>query len=347
MSDTNNSQELTLKEFILLVKDYSKYILSKWWIIILVTALCISVAVYKHITHTIKYPYVLKFMVESESEQPAFGGLLGQFGLGQQSVSPIKVQEVGRSNINFERIVLSKLDDEKIANRIIEWYELDSQWEKRNPDFKQFRFTADTISDDMLDKIALKKLANFTWKGVGNGNEPLITIDYNYDEGIYTIISNTIDPSLSQVLANTVYGYIVNFFETEILENKTKAVALLQSKADSLDLIRGAKNLEIARFDDRSIGIVSKTYQAKRNILQQDLIAISSSYAEVTKNKEIAEFNLFNNKALFLTIDKTLEPILGEKSDLIFKLLLATLAGILLSVIGIIISKFYKAIMNS
>lgn len=345
MSDQNNSNEITIKELILTIKEYFREILSKWWLIGIVTSLFVAFFLYKHFTHTITYPYEIKFMVEGESSQPALGGLLGQFGIGKQSTNPAKIQEVGQSNIMFKKSAFTKMNNDFIANKIIEVYELDKIWSQDNPSFKNFRFTTDSITTD-LEKLAIKRLALLTWKGQGNGGMPLISMKYDFDNAIYTINTNAEDDELSYYLANTIYSNVEYFFETEILSNKTKTLQLLTKKADSLRVVLETKNVELARFDDGSYGLVNNVYKSKRNILQQEFLAVSNMFSEIMKNIELAEFNLYNSKALFLEVDKTLKPIFGSKSKLIEKVLIGVIAGLFLSILYIVISKFIRSAMK-
>ncbi|MDA9773327.1 hypothetical protein N9B82_00105 [Saprospiraceae bacterium] len=346
MSNENHSDEITLKELILSVQDYAKEVFRKWWIVGIITALCVAYFFYKHYTHIVTYPYEIKFMVEGESGQPAIGGLLGQFGLGKQNANPIKIQEVARSNSLFERMMFTKNEKHLLANEVISTYKLDETWAETNSKLENFIFNqAQGLKTD-IDKIAFKKLEGLVWKGAGNDQNPLLKINYSFDEGIFKISANAEDRQLSKNLATTLYVQVADFFENEILKNKMKALNVLDSRLDSLEVSRINKNAELARFDDRSLGVVSNTYKSKRNIIQQDLIAITGSYAEVLKNKEFAEFNLNSSKALFLQIDKTLEPISGRRSNLKQRLVYGIIVGFLFSVLLIGIRRFYLQAMQ-
>jgi hypothetical protein len=345
MSEQNNSNEITIKELILSIKEYFREILSKWWLIAIITALFVSFFLYKHFTHTVTFPYEIKFMVEGESSQPALGGLLGQFGIGQKSANPAKIQEVGKSNTNFKKIAFSKMDNDFIANKIIEIYNLDEMWGNENEEFRNFRFSNSELKSD-IEQLAFKRLSLLTWKGNGNNGMPLLTMNYDFDNAIYLISSNAENDDLSYNLANSLYSNVEYFFETEILKNKTKTLAILNKKSDSLRIVLQTKNIELARFDDRSVGVVNNVYKSKRNILQQEFLAVSNLFSEIMKNIELAEFNLNNSKALFLIVDKTLKPIFGTKSKIVEKILIGIVAGLFLSVLFIVVSKFIKSAMN-
>jgi hypothetical protein len=171
-------------------------------------------------------------------------------------------------------------------------------------------------------------------------------MNYDFDNAIYMISSNAENADLSYNLSNALYENVEYFFETEILKNKSKTLEILNKKSDSLKIVLQNKNIELARFDDRSVGVVNNVYKSKRNLLQQEFLAVSNLYAEIMKNIELAEFNLNNSKALFLVVDKTLKPIFGTRSKIVEKVLIGVVAGLFLSILFIVLSKFIKSAMN-
>ena len=346
MSIENHSDEITLKELILVIQDYTKEVFRKWWLVGIITALCIGFFLYKHYTHVVTYPYEIKFMVEGEGGQAPIGGLLGQFGIGKQNANPIKIQEVARSNYIFNRIAFSKNEGKLVANNILTTYELNSKWGETSSKLANYTFDQSNNLQTSTDKLAFKKLEGLVWKGSGNDGKALLAINYSFDEGIFKINANSENGQLSKSLANSLYIQVADFFENEILKNKTKALSVLESRLDSLKVLRISKNNELAIFDDRSLGVVSNTYRSKRNIIQQDLIAISGSYSEVLKNKELAEFNLNSSKALFLQIDKTLEPISGVGSSIKKKIIYGLTIGLFLSIFIIVVVKAYQILIK-
>lgn len=339
--------ELTLKELILIVQKYFKEILRKWWMVGIITSITLAFFLYKHYTHVPTYPYELKFMVEKNEGSGGVGGILGQFGLGRKANNPFKIVEVTSSTRLLESTLKDKTNESILANKLLEVYELPPKWSESNADFKGFSFEDDLRLISKNDQIAYKRLDGLIWQGQGNDGKALMTINYSMDYGVFSLTSNTLNPELSKKLVDKTFENLTDFFENEVLKNKVLALTALNNRLDSLKIARDQKNLELAYFDESSSNVYNKTYKSKRKILQQDLLILNTSYVEVIKNKQIAEFNLTNNKATFLALDKTLEPISSINSDIKKKLLMGVLLGFFLSVILIVISGIYKNVMKS
>ena len=351
MNDQNNmantSDELTLKELILTIQEYVKEVFKKWWVVVLITALFVGYFLYKHYTHVKTYPASMEFMAQSGGSNPV-GGILGQFGLGsQQGLSPFKVLEVASSGRILNNVLSAKSEGKLIANELIGTYKLDEQWSQRNPDFKNFRFKTDSLLiSTSLDKSAFKRISGLVWKGNGTGTDAMMSIDYDTDTGIYTLSSNGQTSWISSNLLELTYKEVKNFFEYEIVANKVQAIRILDSKMDSLRTLRETKNYQIAAFEDRNRNVFSKTATAQRNILQQDFLAISGSLSEVMRNKELADFNMRNNAALFIEVDRTLEPLSPTRSSIVRKLLSGISFGLFISIFLIVVRKLYREILK-
>ena len=210
MTDSNqnyySNDEITLKELILLVKEYWSVLWAKKVYIIvagLLGALIFGIIEYRKPT---TYTANLTFMINEDdgSGLGALGGLVASFGFGsagtgeynlEKMISLLKSRNLIQQGL-FEQVEINgKVDF--LANHIIEQYDFHVDWkDSEDPNLLGFYFETD--STELFGRTENTALKSIQAKVIGSDKlEALLSSDINDDTGIVSIQTKTVDESLS------------------------------------------------------------------------------------------------------------------------------------------------------
>lgn len=350
MQDSYQQDEITLKELILKIQEYAVELRRNWFVIAGVVALAMAIQLYRYTQEVTTYNAEVRFVVEGQ--QGSGGGLsslLGSFGIKKGGrVNPYKLLEVGRSS-SILRKVLSERNEQGVmlANALIEEYKLDEKWGKSNPKLDGFRYLSELYSRplDTIESKVLRKLQTVVWGNKNSRDRALLKFDLNEDTGIYTINCTSKNEDISLDLAESYYSYIKDFFEEDVFQNQKQLADILDFKADSLNLARDEKILELARFRESNRGRISSQQIAKEKILNQEQLAINAALVEIIKNKEMTDVNLKDMQPLFMAIDYPFVPLPSTSPSLIKSLSVGILLATFFAICLILLNKIYKEIM--
>ena len=340
--NTEYSEDISVGEIIGRIKVYFFEVLRLWWVVLIFCTIFCAYFVNKHLNTPTKFAAELKFIVEGDGGSSGMiGGLLGQFGIKRSGKNnPYKILEVARSNRVCKKLLVSELDNEKIGNKIVEYYKLREHWaEDNNQPMVDYRFKDTLALGDPIERLVFKAVKGKIWGSSQNPEEALLSISFDEDKGIYLILSRTVDENLSLKLATQLFEEVKQFFENDILENQRKTLNILKSKVDSLQTLRDNKNYDIAVFEDTHRYSIDKVNSSKKLSMLQDLQAINLAYGEIVKNYEMADISLKDNQSLFMTIDYPISPLTPQPSSLVLALILGLFFGGLTSLIIIIVRK--------
>ena len=343
-------KQVTLREYILKVRDYSCEVLRYWYIPAILALLMAAWQFYKYSKYVPLYPATITFSVdEEESGGSALTGMLSQFGLG--SVRPArynfdKIMELSRSRrvvqgSLFQRITIDDQND-FIANHIIRIYELN------DPDSEEgsFLFTHDSLEIfSRRENEVLKGLYHFV---IGPPEEPekaLVRADYDEDTNIMSLTAATKNETLSLELARKMFQALSDYYINKSIEKAQQTLEIVQAKRDSvLGELRSAE-YQLANFRDRNRALMLRTDVVSEIRLQRDAAALSAMYAEVIKNVEVADFSLRNKTPFIQVIDTPIPPIEPATQSLLRKLVIGLILGGLIGAVLVIARKAYVEIM--
>ncbi len=354
-ADYNIEEEITLKTLILKLQEYAIHIIKNWLLIGLITLPFIGYFTYKTLNHVPQYVAEVRFIVEGQggSSLGALGGLLGSFGINRGNSSktnPYKIIEVARSKKMIGDVLFtsSTTNSDYLANNIISSYNLADKWSENTPSMKGFKYEKRDI--DLFNKDERRAFLSIFNKTIGNEKNrenALLRINLNEESGIFTVKSITEVESLSIDLASSFYENIKNFFEEQVLADHTKSIKVLKSKADSLDNLISSKSRLLAQFDDSSRGLISRESELTRNKLNIENQGNISALIEIKKSIEIADYEIQNQKPLFILIDKPYSPLRATAQSLIISIFLGSIIGIFIGITIVIIRKFYIDTINN
>jgi hypothetical protein len=326
--------EITLKELLLAIGNYVKELWNNKFLIILIAIPFIAFSVYRAKTTPLEYEAKLRFIVESESGSGGMlGGLLGQFGIrrGTSGANPYQMVEVAKSPDVLKEVLFQRLESEDndfVANIIIRDYELDENWIKRFPEMKGFRFTHDSLP--AFSPIENRAFRSVMGKVLGPKKKPklaLMSVRVDDETGIFTLTGKTESEPVSVALVEQTYETIKYFYEEKTLSNHRQTRDLLKSKVDSIQSVINQKQVQLARFQDASRGVILEEKLVQRNILSRDISTLTLALGEATKSFEMADYAYRDRKPLFVAIDRPMPPISPEENSLLKAIIIGCFLG--------------------
>lgn len=343
--------ELTLKELILAVQDYFYFFLKKWYWFVLVALLVGAAFFYVAYSTPGVYTAPLTFMLNDEKEASVgAGAILGSLGLGGGDGGGGKVNkllELGKSRKVLSRVLFDSVEIngtvKLLADHIIDIYDYHELW-KDSESLNGFYF-GDGIpaTDDVNGNNAYKQL----YRKMISEEEGLVTLVVDEFSGLFDLRANTLNPELSIALASNTYAELSEYFVNTSVSGKYKTLNQLEARADSVKMKLAEAEASLARFQDRTSGVLLRQNIVKGQELNRQVIILSTMYGEIVKNKETAAFLLANEKPAFNLIDAPLEPLNQTPESWTTALIIGGLLGAVLTGIILFFIKLVRDAMAS
>ena len=360
IDNTNtSSDEISLKELILKIKEQVSILKSKWKGILIfgIIGSLIGLSVALLVKPT--YKAVLTFAMEDDKGGGGGGGLSGALGLassfgidlgggGGGAFAASNITELMKSQLLVEKVLLEPI---KIKGKIIslaEYYiqinELRKNWEKI-PEFKNIQFlpNADrsvfTFEQDSILKQIYKSLID---------KEKLSILQKDKKVTILTIEVNSENEFFSKVFCENLAKETSDFY----IETKSKKarlnVDLLQKQVDS---VRNALNGAITGVANEADNVynLNPAYNVKgapSKKKQIDVQANTSILTNLVVQLELAKINLRKETPLIQLIDRPNLPLEKEKLGKLKSIIITGFLSALLFIFYLIFTRFYKKLMN-
>jgi hypothetical protein len=319
--EATQKDEVSIKELILKLKEWWRYLLAKWLIILIcgITGGVIGI-MYAYSKKPV-YTAELSFVVEdgqSGGGLGAYSGLASMVGieLGGSSGGIFvgdNLMEFMKSRAMIERTLLTKVridgKDQTLAEYYIKINKLREGWESE-PKLKNLSFSsADNREQFSREKDSI--LLGF-YDDIINTNLSVTKKDKKLS--IISVIVETGNEQFSKAFSETLVKVVSDFY----IETKTKKsadnLAILQRQTDSVRYELNAAIGNVAASGDVNPN-PNPTRQVLRVPSQRRLIDVQANSAilqELVKNLEIAKISLRKETPLIQIIDRPLFPLNKE-----------------------------------
>lgn len=363
MSEYKDS-DISLKEFILKIKEYFSALLRSWKFITLMGFLgAILMFAWKFNTQPL-YKADLTFML-NEDESGSLGGLsalMGQFGFsaGSTESNLDKILQLSKARTITQEALFEKAtiegQEDYIANHFIASFDKLNKWKsgglskllgsEDELNIDDFRFSHDSTEVFTLkEKKALKKIHFFI-----AGNEEragYFTSEYSDLTGIMVFSILTTDPDLSIVTVNNLFEKLSSYYIEKSVEKQEYDYRVIKTKYDSITSELSTVQSKLAYVQDSRRDLFRKQDQLVENKLRIEEQKLFTLYAEAEKQKQIAELTLNNKTPYIQAIDKPLGPLKPANAGRFFYFLVGGFLGGLLACCFVIVRKIYRHIMNA
>ena len=351
----NNSDEISLKELILKIQEWWKYLLSKWVIIVIAGIVGGAIGLtYAWLKKPI-YKAELSFALQDEKSGGGLSSALGlasQFGidLGGSGAggefSGDNLLELMKSRSMVEKALLTGVSvngkSETLAELYINFNKLREGW-KGKPELENIHFLPNvdrakfTLKQDSILGVFHKNL-------VKNN----LTVD-KVDKKL-SIISLSVSSTnelfskyFTEVLANVVSAFYV---QTKT-EKASKNVYILQRQVDSVrrelnGAISGVASSIDAAPNPNPLLQTLRVPSQRRTV---DVTANTAILSELVKQSVIAKTSLLQETPLIQVIDRPILPLEKDKFGKLKGLMVGLFLFSLVSILFLIIKRFIRSIL--
>jgi uncharacterized protein involved in exopolysaccharide biosynthesis len=298
----SNTEEATLKDVIISIRDYTRELKKKF--ILISTVLIISIIsglVYSSIQKD-KFEAVLSFIVEGQSEGPnlsSISGMASQFGLdlGGSSTSSFSQQNVIEL-LKSRKVIESTLSKSCIVNNeediLLNHYISINNMIEDGENISFFSSSKDSIT-------------NIIWKEI---IEFKIDLSYQNDEAnilnlTYTSTNSEFAKNFTELLVEEI-SQMYSHYQTE---KTKKSLKNLELRSDSI--FRELKNSErnFARVKDRNLRVINASGRLDEIQYMREVQVLNAIYLELIKNTELVKMNLLNETPIIQLIDVPVLPL--------------------------------------
>ena len=349
------NDEISLKELIVKIKEWSSFLKSKWKVIIIAGTIGASIGLTIALFEKPTYKAVLTFAMEEDKGSSGSGisgalGLASSFGIdlgggGGGAFAASNLAELMRSRLIVEKVLLEPIlingETISIAEYFIQINKLREGWLKK-PSLKEIHFlpNADrskfTLQQDSILECLYKSLIDSKNLSIQQKDKKItiLSIEVNSENEIFSKI-------FCENLARETSDF---YIETKSKKSRIN-VDVLQKQVDS---VRNSLNGAIigVAFEADNVYNMNPAFNVKGAPSKKRQIDVQSNTAILTNlvvQLELAKITLRKETPLIQVIDI---PILPLEKQLIGKLKLLFLGGFLTSfiiILYLILFKFPKS----
>ena len=340
MTETNH-----IREWVEGISSYARYVMSKWFLIILAIAIGAVVGYVYTLVTADQYEADYSFFINNEDigVQNGLQGILGAVGLdySDEDKKIEKIKVIAKSDQILTEVLLSGGEEGILANRLIQIHKMEQKWKKISPSWEGFRFEAqamDALSEQ--ERSALRMIIDNIRKSHIDGFNYLFLHDLK--SSLLDIRVVSYDQDLSYDFSHRMFDFLSRFYSEKVTEKPEQTLNVLREKQDSIQQKLNKAESGLAVYDARNMSLWSPTELYRRDKLSRDVGMYSVALGEVMKNVQLAEFVLQNSTPYFQVVDKPYKPLAKQRPYLLKCIVLGAFLGAFILLVVLIGYKFFK-----
>jgi uncharacterized protein involved in exopolysaccharide biosynthesis len=342
--------EISLKELLLKIKDWYRFLLTKWVVIVAAGFIGGAIGVGYAFTQKATYTASLSFVLEDEKQ--GGGGLSSALGLASSlgmdlggsaggAFSGANLIELMKSRNIVEKSLLNPITvngkTQSFAQYYINFNNLNKDWDTKPllkeivfaPDADRSKFTLQ--QDSILGNIYTSVLQMLT-VGQKDKKVSILSIDVKSTDEHFS-------KTFAENLANEVSSYYIEIKSKKARQN----MEILQHQTDSIRAELNGAITGVAAASDNTFNLnpammVRKSLGTRRQV---DVQANTAILTQLVTNLEMAKVSLRKETPLIQVIDR---PILPLKKDKVGKLKSLILGSFLAGFLTVLVLIFKKLI---
>jgi uncharacterized protein involved in exopolysaccharide biosynthesis len=354
--DINNvaEDEISLKELILKIRDWYRFLLTKWLVIVAAGIIGGTIGLGYAFSQKATYTASLSFVVEDEKQ--GGGGLSSALGLatslgidiggsGGSAFSGANLIDLMKSRNIIEKSLLNPITvngkSQSFAQYYINFNALNKDWDTKPllkgidfaPDADRSKFTLQ--QDSILGNIYTSVLSMLTI-GQKDKKGSIVYIDVKSSDEFFS-------KAFAENLANEVSSYYVEIKSKKARQN----MEILQRQTDSIRAVLNGSIVSVANAVDNTFGLnpamqVQKTTISKK---QFDVQANTAILTQLVTNLEMAKVSLRKETPLIQVIDRPILPLKKEKAGKLKSLILGGFLAGFFTVFVFVVKKLFAGIL--
>ncbi|MGX5820015.1 hypothetical protein ACWKWU_17595 [Chitinophaga lutea] len=346
------AKEMVLKDFILIVQEWTRFLLKKWKLILLFCLLGAATGFALAYRNKPKYRAELTFILEDGKSNSlgGYAGLASQFGIdlgggaGNGVLSGDNILAFLKSRLMIEKTLLSPgagNKKESLASEYIHVNELRKSWKSR-PAVADIQFPTgqpreslsrlqDSILHLLYDRILTYDLS--VTKPDKKTSFVAVSFESRSDEFAVDFVQRLV-------------GEAVEFYVGLRTQRSKNIVDKLQAKADSIEAILNKKTYSVAASQDLNLNPGRRVAIVGTELASRDKAVLMSMYSEVVKNLELSRMTMAQETPVIQIIDKPTLPLKRLPTGKVKYTLAGGVLGGFLIMLFLVLVRLYKQIMN-
>jgi hypothetical protein len=350
-----NDDRFSPRKFILQVQSTTWFILSKWWLLLLVSVLMGTIGYFYSSSKKTIYIAEITFALDEEASianRSSITQLSEQLGLGSAgdggSVffnSMTNIVELLKSRLLVEKTLKDSVavDGKKIlmADFFLDSLEFRKKWMKRTGVGKL----------NLLDSSLSKEDALYR-NGIFAGMCDMITNQFIKIEkkGIATSIVSvkciSTHELFSKYFLEAHINKVTQYYTDIKTERAKKNLELIQRRADSTRSAFTGSLYTKAAFSDANMNPSRQVAVIATEKQQTDVQILKASYIELVKGLESAKASLIRDTPIFQYLDTPMLPLKTNRSNSTLYFIVFAILGLFLTTGFLLMKRLYQAILD-
>ncbi|QHS61987.1 lipopolysaccharide biosynthesis protein [Chitinophaga agri] len=345
------SDDISLKELVLKLLSWCKYLLSKWLIICIMGLLGAGLGLVFSLFSKQKYIGALTFVVEDTKPGglAAYAGLAGQFGIdlgggGSGIFEGENIMGFLRSRFIVEKALLSSIEVNGKRMNLVTWYlqhtELGEKLQKDTvlrsityplgQDRKQFSLLQDSLLHIIQTRLITKELEI---------KKP------DKKQSFIEVRATTENELFSKLFTERLVSEAADFYTYTKTKRSKVNVDKLQFLADSLQDLLNKKTYALAAVQDVNLNPVRQVSNVRGELVARDKVVLQTMYGEVIKNLELSKLTMAQETPIVQVIDAPILPLEKKRFGKLKGLVIGGLLGGFFIVFILVFRRIYQEMM--
>ncbi len=340
----NYNEDIQLKDILVKLLEYRKYIFKKKFTILSFGFLFSLIGILIAINSETIYDAELTFVVELEKGEPSLGAMSGvasQFGFdlgsgSSETFSKKNILELLKSRGVVESALMQGATINNRQDLLIEHYiiinGIKKAWDKDEA------FDGISFHDD--NTYTHDSIRGVIWNSIIENN---LSVDMQNDKAnIINLSYKSTNPNYAKYFVEALIDEMSRMYTEHKTAQARVTLDFLKNRADSVFMELESSEQEFARVKDINQRIVKASGRLKELQLMRRVEVLNTMYLEIVKNLELSKITLLNKTPIIQVIDNPILPLKEQNSSAIIMGILGAFIGILLSIFFFVFRKLFK-----
>ena len=345
----STADEITMKDVILKLVEWWRFLLSKWKTILLAVIIGAAIGVTYSFIKGSKYVAALSFALDDDKSG---GGVLGAAGLASQfgidlgsssgggAFNGDNLLELMKSRSMVEKTLLAPITVDNKEQTLAQYYISFTDFYKDNPKLKDVNFLPNI--DRSKFTLDQNRVLGSLYKKITRDNLTVDKIDKKLSIITVKVVSE--NELFSQNFTEILVKNVSDFYIDTKTKKSSRNVAVLQRQTDSVRRELNAAITGVAATTDvnpnpnPSLQII-KVPSMRRQV---DVQANTAILTELVKNLEISKMSLRKETPLIQVIDRPILPLDKQKVGIVMAVVFGGFVFGFFSVLFLVIKKVIK-----
>lgn len=349
------SDEISLKELILKLQEWIRYLRSKWLIILIAAIIGGCLGLIYSILKKPQYIATLTFALEEKSQGSqlgAYAGLASQFGinLGGGSTggafSGDNIMDLMKSRLMITKALLSGINingkEQSLADYYIDFNHFNDHSKKVSEDHASISFPLSSNMDSLT--YSQDSLMGNLYQQVLKSNLTVDKMDKNSD--IIAVTCKSPNQLFAKYFTEALMKNVSAFYVQTKTKRAASNLAILQSRLDSVRKAYSGALYGTAASIDQNLNPIRAVVNVPSIKNQTEAQMLVAEYAELAKNLEIAKMSLLQETPLVQVIDKPILPLKETKVGRVRCMIIGSFICFFLTMCGVSGISLFRKIMT-